>query len=218
MLGSCSLLLLALVGSKLSRQAGSASCPADAGWDAARGSGEAWDGGGGTAWSLRSFSPGPTMESSPGTGQQSPSLGTFLRGRSAPLSCLARGFCWRLSGSSKFGRNHYHFCWERWQIRQPRCYGCRRPSSVQHHVKQLCRQMCRSWKAKLFPRCQHGVAGHTHCPLCSRGLPWDAGCALGCVSLSLLSRTLRGSRKPTSDSSAGEGEAWHLQQATPAGV
>lgn len=34
--------------------------------------------------------------------------------------------------------------------RQLRCYGCHRPSSMQHHIKQLCKQMCHSWKAKQF--------------------------------------------------------------------
>lgn len=50
-------------------------------------------------------------------GQQSPNLGTFPRGRSAPLSCLARGFRWHLSGSSKFGENQNHFCRERWKTK-----------------------------------------------------------------------------------------------------
>lgn len=43
---------------------------------------------------------------------QSPNLGTFPRGRSAPLSCPARDFA-DISLSSEFGRNQYYFCWER---------------------------------------------------------------------------------------------------------
>lgn len=56
-------------------------------------------------------------ESSLDVGQQSPLLGTYPRGRSVPLSCLPRGFCWRLSISSKFGRNQYHCCWGRWRTK-----------------------------------------------------------------------------------------------------
>ena len=123
MLGSYPLFLLLLVGSKLLVQVGSASHPADAGWRepgfgmqlrALQRLGLVEVGGLGACraalWAQHQ-SPHLTWDS------RATNLGTSPRGRSAPLSCLARDFCWHLSGSSKFGRNQYRFCWERWKTK-----------------------------------------------------------------------------------------------------
>lgn len=205
MFGSSSLFPRSLVRSKLLVQVGSTSHLADAGWREP-----------GFGMWLRALQrlglvevgvPG-ACRAAIGAQQQSPNWGTFPRGRSAPapLSCLARGFCWRLSGSSKFGRKQYCFCWERWKTKAAlllwlpqtvfNAMSCQ--AALQADVLQL--------ESKAIPpRCEHGMAGHAHCPLCSHSLPWDAGCALGCVSPSwALSRTLPGSKTPLSESSAGD--------------
>lgn len=102
-------------------------------WDAAQ-----------VLWRVWSCSLGPAPESSPDRAQQSLNLGTFPE----LLSCLARGFCWCLSGNSKFGRNQYHFCWGRWESKAAPLLWLPQTILMQHHVKQLCKRMCHSWKAK----------------------------------------------------------------------
>lgn len=189
-------------------------------WDAAQGSAEARAGGGGRTWSLQSCSLGPTPESSPDMGQQSHQPGYLPQGQISPSLLPGQGFLlaslrqqqiWEKSVSFLLGKvENQGSPVAMVATDHPRC-NIMSSSSASRCVA--------AGKQSDSPRCEHDMAGHTHCPLCSHSLPWDAGCALGCTFPSVsLSRTLPGSKNPISESSAGEGEAWHLHRAMHAGV
>lgn len=95
---------------------------------------------------------GPSTESSPERGQQSLDLGTFP-GPHQPLPpAWPEVFDGVSQATANLGESSVISSGEGGNPRQPRCHGCHRPSSMQHHVKQLCKQMCHSWKAKWFPQ------------------------------------------------------------------
>lgn len=146
-----------------------------------------------------------------GAQQQSPNCGTFPRGRSAPapLSCLARGFCWRLSGSSKFGRKQYCFCWERWKTKaalllwlpQTVFNAVSRQAALQADVLQL--------ESKAIPpRCEYGMAGHAHCPIASPGM-LAVPLAMCLHPCPYLGPSLA-AKPPSVKAALGTGEAWCL--------
>lgn len=213
MLGSSSLFLLPLVGSGLLGQVGSASHPEDTGWREP-GFGMRFR----ALWRLRLMAVGvpgacgaalwvqhqsPHLiwdsRTQPGHLPQGQITPTLLPGQRFLLAYLRQQQIWEKSVSFLPGKVESQGSPVAMVAADhPQC------NITSSHSASRC---AAAGKQSNSPRCEHGMAGNTGCPLCSHSLPWDAACTLGCVS---PPRTLPSSKKPIGESSDGEGEVRRL--------